>query len=302
MAKDYSNVAGVVGAVINTADDVATLIGQEVSAAAPMWQSVVDKASQALESGAEFVSDAAETVYETFAETDASIVNQGEVPEGTRMTSLGEAVGSAAGLADKGLKALASTPIAMMLDDIFVPALGRKITEKNFSEEATGILRQMALDNNLKPGDSLKIDYEDFNKYGAKMSARFVSGSNEDTAGLLDKLSDLSPADEIKMTLGEAMIIVDQDGNIKVVDQYDFNSWAYYGEGKGSDGKYKTLSADEFEKSEISFTEALMDTIRNSPSDYQMARNLSFLFGSRDYEDDSRDTGRKVEISLGKVE
>jgi hypothetical protein len=202
----------------------------------------------------------------------------------------------------KGLKAFKSTPIAMMLDDIFVPALGRKITEKNFSEEATGILRQMALDNNLKAGDSLKIDYEDFNKYGAEMSARFVSGSNEDTAGLLDKLSDLSPADEIKMTLGEAMIRVDQDGNIKVEDQYDFNSWAYFGEGKGSDGKYKTLSADEFEKSDISFTEALMDTIRNSPSDYQMARNLSFLFGSRDYEDDSRDTGRKVEISLGKVE
>ena len=228
----------------------------------------------------------------------------GQVADKT-MNIGGQFAAKAPDLVDKGLKgfrALKSTPIVMMLDDIFVPALGRKITEKNFSEEATGILRQMALDNNLKAGDSLKVEYEDFNKYGAEMSARFVSGSNEDTAGLLDKLSNLSPADEVKMTLGEAMIRVDQDGNIKVEDQYDFNNWAYYGEGKGPDGRYKTLSADEFEKSDISFTEALMDTIRNSPSDYQMARNLSFLFGSRDYEDDSRDTGRKVEISLGKVE
>jgi hypothetical protein len=70
MAKDYSNVAGVVGAVINTVDNVATEIGQEVSAAAPMWQSVVDQASSALESGAEYVADAAEDVYEALPEMD----------------------------------------------------------------------------------------------------------------------------------------------------------------------------------------------------------------------------------------
>jgi len=272
------------GVLVEAATDVASTVGQVVDSAVDMGQQVAGAA------------------FNTINNMDSSIVNPGDVPEGTKMTRVGKAVRSNAVLADKGLKALKSTPIAMMLDDIFVPALGRKITEKNFSEEATGILRQMTIDNNLKPGDSLKIDYEDFNNYGAKMSARFVSGSNKDTAGLLDKLSDLSPADEVKMTLGEAMIRVDQDGNIKVEDQYDFNSWAFYGEGKGADGRYKTLSADEFEKSDISFTEALMDTIRNSPSDYQMARNLSFLFGSRDYEDDSRDTGRKVEINLGKLE
>lgn len=254
--------------------------------------------SEGFSTAAEMASD----FISGIGDTDNSIVNQGDVPEGTRMTTLGKGVGSAARFTDKGLKALKSTPIAMMLDDIFVPALGRKITEDNFSKESVSILRQMALDNNLKRGDRLKVDYEDFNKYGAKMSARFVSGSNEDTAGILDKLSDLSPADEIKMTLGEVMIVVDQDGNIKVEDQYDFNSWANYGKGKGPDGKYESLSADEFEKSDISFTEALMDTIRNSPSDYQMARNLSFLFGSRDYEDDTRDTGRKVEINLGRLD
>lgn len=199
-------------------------------------------------------------------------------------------------------KAISATPVATMLDDIFVPNLGRKITEKNFSPESTQILRQMALDKNLKAGESMKIDYEDFNRYGAKMSARFVSGTNEDVQSLKEKLINLSPADEVKMTLGEAMISVDEEGNIKVIDQYDFNSWAYYGKGKQANGKYEELTADEFEKSDITFTEALMDTIQNSPSDYQMARNLAFLFGSRDYEGTERDTGRKVEINLGKID
>ena len=199
-------------------------------------------------------------------------------------------------------KVLSSTPVATMLDDIFVPAMGRKITENNFSPESVNILRQMALDKKLKAGDKMKVDYEDFNKYGAQMSARFVSGSNENTASLKEKLINLSPADEVKMTLGEAMISVDDEGNIKLIDQYDFNSWAYYGQGKQSDGKYKELTADEFEKSDISFTEALMDTIQNSPSDYQMVRNLAFLFGSRDYAGTEKDTGRKVEINLGKID
>lgn len=195
-----------------------------------------------------------------------------------------------------------TTPITMMLDDVFVPAMGRKITEDNFSPESINILKQIALDNNLKAGDSMKIDYEDFNKYGAEMSARFVSGTNENISDIKQKLLNLTPADEVKMTLGEAMLSVDQEGNIKVIDQYDFNSWSWYGKGKQEDGKYLSLSADEFEKTDIGFVEAVMDSIQNAPSDYQMLRNLAFLFGSRDYEDNTRDTGRSVEINAGKIE
>lgn len=264
-----------------------------------LWQSVVDGASKALETGAEVVADAAEYAYEALPEMD----DVSEAVSDTLASSPDplEVIGDVSQAAGKGLMALKSTPIAMMLDDIFVPSLGRKITERNFSSESMDILRQIAVDNNLKAGDTLKVDYEDFNKYGAGISARFVSGSNEDTRGIVDKLANLTPADEVKMTLGEALIRVDENGNIKVEDQYDFNNWAYYGKGKGSDGRYTSLSADEFEKADISFTEALMDTIQNSPSDYQMVRNLAFLFGSRDYEDDSKDTGRKVEINLGKI-
>ena len=46
MAKDYSNVAGVVRSVSNTVDDVATRIGQEVAAAAGDHGDVFLAASQ----------------------------------------------------------------------------------------------------------------------------------------------------------------------------------------------------------------------------------------------------------------
>ena len=213
-----------------------------------------------------------------------------------------EAVVSAGGKVRDTYKMLSTTPITMMLDDVFVPAMGRKITEDNFSPESINILRQIAVDNNLKAGDSMKINYEDFNKYGAEMSARFISGTNENISDIKEKLLNLTPADEVKMTLGEAMLSVDQEGNIKVIDQYDFNSWSWYGKGKQEDGKYLSLSADEFEKTDIGFVEAIMDTVQNAPSDYQMLRNLAFLFGSRDYEDNTRDTGRPVEINVGKIE
>lgn len=259
----------VVSDVVDTTKDVATKVGK---ASYKMLGQAKDFMGDVVEEAKDFAGDAAKAQYNTTLK------------------------------AKETFQALKSTPVATMLDDIFLPAMGRKITEKNFSPESTEILRQMALDNNLKAGDSMKIDYEDFNKYGAELSARFVSGTNEDTGSIIKKLSNLKPADEVKMTLGEAMLSVDEQGNIKVVDQYDFNSWVNYGAGKNSQGKYPKITADEFEKSDISFTEAVMDTLQNSPSDYQMMRNLAFLFGSRDYEGTERDTGRKVEINLGKVE
>lgn len=223
----------------------------------------------------------------------------------------GESVGSALGKgvdliqdvgekAYEGLQVASSTPVRTMLKDIFVPKfISGDIDESSFSPESIDILKKAAIDKGIKPGQRIKLDYEDYNKYGAKLSARFVSGSNEDTKDLKSKLINLSPADEVKMTLGEVMVEADENGNLTAVDQYDFNNWAYYGKGKQKDGKYISYSADEFEKLDISFFEALNDTIKNSPSDYQMVRNLAFLFGSRDYEGTERDTGRKVTLNLG---
>tara|TARA_R100001443_G_scaffold3451_3_gene10754 strand:+ start:22478 stop:23254 length:777 start_codon:yes stop_codon:yes gene_type:complete len=203
----------------------------------------------------------------------------------------------------EGVKVASSTPVRTMLEDIFIPKfITGDITESNFSPEAIDVLRKAALGKNLKPGKPVKLSYEDYNKYGAKISASFF-GSNvaDDTASLKEKLKNITPADELKMTLGEILVSVDEDGNITAQDQYDFNSWTHFGRGKDNSGRYSNLSADEFEKSGIPFMEAVMDSVKNAPSDYQMIRNLAFLFGSRDYEGTERDTGRQVTLQLGKL-
>lgn len=202
----------------------------------------------------------------------------------------------------EGVQVASSTPVRTMLEDIFVPKfITGDITENNFSPEAMDVLRKAALDKNLKPGKPVALTYEDYNKYGAKISAAFF-GSNvaDDTASLKEKLKNITPADELKMTLGEILVSVDEDGNITAQDQYDFNSWTHFGKGQDKSGRYPNLSAEEFENSGISFMEAVADTVKNAPSDYQMIRNLAFLFGSRDYEGTERDTGRKVVLNLGK--
>ncbi len=203
---------------------------------------------------------------------------------------------------------LTTTPIKTFMDDVFNsrdPLLGsmnRTITETNFSPESMSVLKQYAKDKGLKAGQSIAIDYNDFNKYGAKMTAKLYSGSNEKWNVVRDKLLNMTPADEVKMTLGEAMLEADDDGNIKVIDRYNFNDWVWFGKGKQEDGKYLSLSAEEFEKGDqITFMEAMIDTINNAPTAYQAARNLGFLFGSRDYKDDTRDEGRPVEINLGNI-
>ena len=203
---------------------------------------------------------------------------------------------------------LTTTPIKTFMDDVFNsrdPLLGsmnRTITESNFSSESMSVLKQYAKDKGLKAGQSIAIDYNDFNKYGAKMTAKLYSGSNEKWDVVRDKLLNMTPADEVKMTLGEAVLEADDDGNIKVIDRYNFNDWVWFGKGKQEDGKYLSLSAEEFEKGDqITFMEAMIDTINNAPTAYQAARNLGFLFGSRDYKDDTRDQGRPVEINLGNI-
>lgn len=248
--------------------------------------------------------------YEVIKTFGSNVGNQSSSSWET-IKEYGTAVGSALGKgvdfvqdvgekAYEGLQVASSTPVRTMLKDIFVPKfISGDIDESSFSPESIDILKKAAIDKGIKPGQRIKLDYEDYNKYGAKLSARFVSGSNEDTKDLKSKLVNLSPADEVKMTLGEVMVEADENGNLTAVDQYDFNNWAYYGKGKQKDGKYISYSADEFEKLDISFFEALNDTIKNSPSDYQMVRNLAFLFGSRDYEGTERDTGRKVTLNLG---
>lgn len=275
---------------IKKAVDTASDARRQASQMPSLFSRVVNDAASKLASGADAVVD---SVYELLPDREDVVSDIG---------STSKAILEGADLTKDYVKALTSTPILTMIDDIVVPNRGGKITERDFKSESVNLLREMALSKGLRKGGSVTIKYDDYNDYGAGMSARLTSGSNEDVGGLVSKLADISPADELKMTLGEATISMDEEGNIVATDQYDFNNWIHFGKGTDSKGRYPSLSTEEFEASDISILEAVLDTVQNAPSDYQMVRNLAFLFGSRDYKDDTKDTGRKVEMNLGKLE
>lgn len=199
-------------------------------------------------------------------------------------------------------QASTSVPAKEFLKDIFVPTKGKQITEENLSPEAVSLLAQMSKDKKVKAGDVFSFSYDDYNKYGAQLSALFQGKGGEDVhKNFVQRLANLSPADELKFTLGETSIKVDKDGIARAVDQYDFNTWADFSAEPDENGVYPTYTPEEFEKLGLSFADAIEKTVRNSPSNYQMIRNIGFLLGSKDYKDNVKDKGRKVEINLGAV-
>ena len=269
---------------------------------ASVWEEAIAMGSHAIASGKQMVSDTADQV-ELWLPTREEVATAADSAIATASDLAGQAGEAISNAADKTVtvaKAVSSTPIKTLLDDIFLPNLGRKITADNFTPEAIETIRAIAQNKGLTPGETARVTYEDYNTVGSSMSVRFKSGQNQNQ-NMLESLANLSGADELKMTLGEATLSMDSEGNITLTDQYDFNSWVDFGAGAGPDGKYRELTSEEFAASDISFTEAVMNTVNNAPSDYQMMRNLAFLFGSRDYQDPSKDTGRTVEINLGKL-
>ena len=58
-----------------------------------------------------------------------------------------------------------STPVRTMLSDVFVPSfLKGDIDESNFSPESVDILKKAAIAKGIKPGQRVKLGYEDYNK------------------------------------------------------------------------------------------------------------------------------------------
>lgn len=368
MAKDYSNVAGVVGAVSNKVDEVATRIGQEVAFAAPMWQSVVDKAYQALESGADFISDTGETIsgavdtvgqvasraasvgsqvvdratgmasdlVSSMDEVDSSIVNQGDVPEGTRMTALGKGVGSAAediyealpemddvveGVQDaatavvdtaktgyKYFKAVTS-PVAMNFLDDFL--LGRARTavgidpipgsNEFFSDETITLLKTMIKDRGgLKAGETMSFDKKVYSalskKYGSKI--RVVQTGGSDSEEIIDALANRNPADEVKNILGSFTVSADEEGNLTIEDRFNYNEWKH----PVTEKEYNKAEFDKaIEDGEFSRSEMVGKSWEVYGSSYGFVRSLGFLFGSQDSGEEGRKDGRLFKLNLGNL-
>ena len=126
-----------------------------------------------------------------------------------------------------------------------------------------------------------------------------VRGKKKD--GVLSR--NLSLSERLYNSFGEGTIIKEGDEYF-FVDKYDWNVYVdYTDESNGRDEetnriKGVTYKPEEFE-SQLSAGRELIKTLGSDATLFDKVHNIAFLFGSRDYEDDSKDTGRQVRISLG---
>ena len=113
----------------------------------------------------------------------------------------------------------------------------------------------------------------------------------------------MSLSERLYNSFGEGTIIKEGDEYF-FVDKYDWNVYVdYTDESNGRDEetnriKGVTYKPEEFE-SQLSAGRELIKTLGSDATLFDKVHNIAFLFGSRDYEDDSKDTGRQVRISLG---
>lgn len=288
-----------------------------------LFQSVVDSAAEKLAQGAEVVSEIPQAVGEA-AQTagqnipdplgalqeGAQAIGQAafelipereDVIENIKMTS--EAIQE--GVLDLGQTAKTlwnlgtSTPAKLLKEDVLLFDFVKEnsvINESSFEDDEIEFLRELARTKGT--GRVTKADYgslKDTSVRGAAEGDVLTTGS-------------LSVADRVYNSLSEFMIRKDPEtGEYFAEDTYDWNLYVDYNDPAGGIDK-KTgrprgvvYTTEEFEK-KFNPMEELFKTINSDASDFEKAHNLAFLLGSRDYVDNSKDTGRKVRINLGKLD
>tara|TARA_B110000208_G_scaffold20061_1_gene25046 strand:- start:972 stop:3605 length:2634 start_codon:yes stop_codon:yes gene_type:complete len=187
------------------------------------------------------------------------------------------------------LNMLNSTPVKLLLSDVLVADGLKKfkpITEKYLARDELSYLQDLARE--LGVGAVGQNDYKD----AVSVAVRKGDGPS------VDDLFNMNPASRMKTSFSTAKITRnDETGDYFFEDQYDHNMYVDY-----TSSDETVISADDFEKSGISTLEGIISTLTADISPFKMAHNMAFLLGSRDFEDDSKDVGRKVRINLGPLD
>ena len=295
-----------------------TRLEKAVSQGQSFFDTVINNASQAMASGAEAVADAAETAYELIPEADTikeSIQSQiDRIPEPNIPTfNMGAVSETASNINQqvtdtintqnakiKRYSDLASTTAAkLLLQDFRLFDFQKKnytITEKDFKEDEIQFLKAML--KQYGAGPVTKDMYKG-------VTFGDVRGGN------VEKLSDveLSLADRVYNSLGSFTITKDEKtGEYFIDDVYDWNIYTdYTDESAGVDPdtgrpRGKVYTTEQFEAKFPNKMEALLATWNSGASQFEKIHNTAFLFGSRDYKDNTKDTGVKIRINLGKLD
>ena len=293
MAKSKWNT----GTLLNKVEAVANEVQSTVSSGAeklPKWQALVNTAADAMDVVSDTWTDASGAVSEMLPDQEDENENVDTVVEtvDTAVKNIKERWEPLAAFAETST----STPAKLMLQDLL---LGKKskdmlpVTESSFTEEEIKALIEIA----KRKGTGLVVrkDFEN-------VTVGSVRGDGPE-ATLTRRLS---VGDSLYNSLGDTTIRKDPDtGEYYVEDTYDWNVYTDYTVGKvnkkSGRREGRVYSTEEFESS-LNPAEELYKTLTSDASIFEKAHNIAWLFGSRDYKDNSKDTGRKIRISLGKLD
>ena len=166
--------------------------------------------------------------------------------------------------------------IRALASDVWVTQTGigdhKTFTEKNLSPKYQTVLKEIVKTN--LTNKKMKIEYADYETHAKGESQYRDVDASVTNPGLITKMFD--PAYNLKTTLGQATIIIDENNNVIIKDRYNFN-----------DAVDIQSVADALNAAAIIGYEA--GTLKL----YGAARTIGTFFGSNDQE------GAFVEINLG---
>ena len=174
--------------------------------------------------------------------------------------------------------------------------LDYKVGAEVFSEDALNLMRQMVLDKGIIDKGSVSIGKEVYGKGGLSVKQTGGASAKEIVKSLAEG-SD--PINEIKLMLGQFNAKIDDNGDIIVTDQFNYNEIINPIDGK----KYtpeqydKAIEDGKFTEAEVLMN--ILEPIKDGELNYEMVRALGFVLGSRSYEDEDKRQGRLFEINLG---
>ncbi len=282
MAEIDGEMTGADAAVVNEVQSTVSSGAENL----PKWQALVNTAADAMDVVSDTWTDVSGAVSEM-------LPDQEEVNEtvDTAVKNIKERWEPLAVLAETS----SSTPAKLMLQDILLGKNAKDmlpITESSFTEEEIKSLIEIA----KRRGTGL-VTRKDFDN----VTVGSVRGDGPED--ILTRR--LSVGDSLYNSLGDTTIKKDPTtGEYYVEDTYDWNVYTDYTVGKvnkkSGRREGKVYSTEEFESS-LNSSEELYKTLTSDASIFEKAHNIAWLFGSRDYTDNSKDTGRKIRISLGKL-
>lgn len=288
------------------------------SSGTSLWQSVVDGAAEAMVSGKKSIIDVADDVYDYLPEledvmdvlpevSDKAPI-QGDVPEGTEMTSLGKAITSSGQAADKALlkadkviRAVASPVGKNFINDLLFGRINSKIGivsgKDVLSEGGRKVARDLLIDNGILEKGKAAVEEEVYDKLDGGISLNQRGGSS--ASSIISALASGDPVNDVKLILGRYTGYIDENGDIIAEDTFNYNDFI-----NPLDGITYTPEQYDTAIEEGKFTEAqvlfkiVADTL-DEGLNYEKVRALGFVLGSKDYVDDTRDEGRSFKINLG---